>query len=162
MIYIFDSCALITMFYHYYESRFPTLWNSFNKMVSDGNIISVKEVFREITYRPSLPKKQADRLLNWAKNNKEIFKPTDETEGDFIKEIFKIEHFRQIISVKEIKRGFPVADPFVIARACTYQGCVVTEEIFKPNGAKIPNICNHFKIGCVNLENFMKKENWVF
>jgi hypothetical protein len=35
-------------------------------------------------------------------------------------------------------------------------------EEFKPNGAKIPNICDHFGIGCLSLEEFMEREGWQF
>ena len=31
-----------------------------------------------------------------------------------------------------------------------------------PNAAKIPNVCDHFGIPCVNLEGFMAKEKWEF
>lgn len=35
-------------------------------------------------------------------------------------------------------------------------------ELLKPNAAKIPNICDHFKIPCMTLEQFMEAEGWVF
>lgn len=35
-------------------------------------------------------------------------------------------------------------------------------EQLKPNAAKIPNICQHFKVPCVDLEDFMEQEDWVF
>jgi hypothetical protein len=55
-----------------------------------------------------------------------------------------------------------VADPFVIACAKIHDGTVVTEEQFKPNAAKIPNVCQHFNIPCVDLEGFMKQQAWSF
>jgi hypothetical protein len=39
---------------------------------------------------------------------------------------------------------------------------VVTQEKNTENAAKIPNVCDHFGIPCINLEDFMKKENWTF
>ena len=41
-------------------------------------------------------------------------------------------------------------------------GTVVTQEKLKPGGAKIPNVCAHFKIPCIDLEGFMHKQNWTF
>jgi hypothetical protein len=41
-------------------------------------------------------------------------------------------------------------------------GTVVTMEKFKPHAAKIPNICRHFGIACMTLEEFMGVENWRF
>jgi len=33
---------------------------------------------------------------------------------------------------------------------------------WKENSAKIPNVCDHFDIPYLNLEEFMEKENWTF
>jgi len=38
----------------------------------------------------------------------------------------------------------------------------VTTEKFKANGTKIPNICKHFDIECLSLEEFMEREEWEF
>jgi len=35
-------------------------------------------------------------------------------------------------------------------------------EQFRPNAAKIPNICKHFNVPCLDLRGFMAKEKWVF
>jgi len=35
-------------------------------------------------------------------------------------------------------------------------------ERLKRNAAKIPNICQHYSIPCVDLEQFMEVEGWVF
>ena len=59
-------------------------------------------------------------------------------------------------------RGGRNADPFLIARAAVVGATVVTMEQFKPNAAKIPNICQHFDVQCVDLRGFMEKERWIF
>ena len=59
-------------------------------------------------------------------------------------------------------RGTPVADPFVIACAANNHGTVVTEEDLKDHAARIPNVCYHFKIPCINLKEFMKLQDWQF
>ena len=40
--------------------------------------------------------------------------------------------------------------------------CVVTEEIYRPNAAKIPNVCEYFNIECINLQQLMIREGWQF
>jgi len=80
----------------------------------------------------------------------------------FVKEIFSVSHFRQLVAQKQRLRGTPVADPFVIASAKARQGCVVTEEESKPNSAMIPNVCEYFEIDCVHVEGFMEREDWSF
>jgi Domain of unknown function (DUF4411) len=52
--------------------------------------------------------------------------------------------------------------PFVIAKAAIDKGVVVTMEQLKPKGAKIPNICDHFKVEWRNLEQFMEEQGWEF
>jgi hypothetical protein len=39
---------------------------------------------------------------------------------------------------------------------------VVTMETLRPDAARIPNICEHFKVPCLSLEGFMEKESWQF
>jgi hypothetical protein len=73
-----------------------------------------------------------------------------------------------LIEKRKILDGGPVADPFVIAKAKVENLTVVATEGFKPDGSakpnapKIPNICNYFKIKCLNLEGFMDNEKWRF
>ncbi len=54
------------------------------------------------------------------------------------------------------------ADPFVIAKAAVAERTVVTMEQRQPNAVKIPNICEHFGIPCMTLEDFMETEDWEF
>jgi hypothetical protein len=40
--------------------------------------------------------------------------------------------------------------------------CVVTEESFKKNAAKISNVCDHYGIEWITIQGFMDKERWRF
>lgn len=155
MIYVFDSDALIDLFRHFYLNRFPSLWERFDRLVENGSIISVREVFKEIERR-------GDRLSQWAKNNRDFFQQSSPEQLHFVVEIFKVPHFQYLISEKARLQGKPVADPFVIAGAQSLKGCVITQELEKPNAAKIPNVCQHFDIAYSNLEGFMESEDWTF
>ena len=66
------------------------------------------------------------------------------------------------IGAKQRLLGMPVADPFVIACAKIRNGTVVTEERWKANAAKIPNVCKHFEVPCIDLEAFMNQLGWSF
>lgn len=155
MIYVFDSDALIDLFRHFYLNRFPSLWERFDQLVKGGVIISVREVYNEIEGR-------GDRLSQWAKNNRDFFQQPSPEELDFVVEIFKVPHFRYLISEKARLQGKPVADPLVIGKAQSLKGCVITQELKKPNAARIPNVCEHFRLDCSNLEGFMEREDWTF
>ncbi len=156
MKYVFDSGPLIDLFWHYYPERFPSLWEKFHAIVSDKEIISVREVYNEIDSRN-------DALAKWAKEQKDVFfSPSTVEELRFVSEIFKIPHFQAMVRKKERLSGKPVADPFVIARAKVLNCSVVTVESYKENAAGIHNVCTRFSIQCINLEEFMQKENWSF
>ncbi|CAE6505604.1 conserved hypothetical protein [Nitrosomonas nitrosa] len=155
-VYVFDSGPLIILFRHYYPRRFPTLWEQFDQMVANGQITSTREVMNEL-------EGQEDDLANWCKQNRRVFATPTVEELTSVREIFNIEHFQAMIRKKERLQGKPVADPFVIARArCLTDSCVVTSENHNPNAAKVPNVCEHFKIDYTDLEGFMERENWRF
>jgi hypothetical protein len=155
--YIFDTSAFRTLFKNYYESRFPTLWRDFAVLVNEGNIQSVREVANEINSYP-----ERDRLMEWQKENNGIFSIPTQEEQKIVQQIFRITHFNQLVSKRVILSGRPCADPFLIAKAKISNYYLVTQEEYKENGAKIPNVCKHFDVKCTNLEGFMELENWNF
>lgn len=55
MSYVFDNSPLSALFKSYYPKRFPSLWKRFHELVSDGSIVSTREVLREIEDGPSEP-----------------------------------------------------------------------------------------------------------
>ena len=159
-VYVFDSSPLIDLFHHYYRERFPSLWQHFDGMVSDGRITSTREVGNEI-------KGHGDKLAEWFEelgdNRKNVFVTPTPAELEVVTEIFNVRHFQAMIRKKQRLAGRPVADPFVIARAkCLENGCVVTREKHKPNSAHIPNVCEHFGVDWADLEGFMEREQWRF
>ena len=156
MTYVFDSSSLIVLFRHYYPHRFPSLWERFDALVLERRIVSVREVRKEL-------EECDDRLSDWVKDNSLLFPVPGADELDFVLKIFEVRHFQALVRKKERLNGSPVADPFVIAKAkVLVDGCVVTQEVCKPNGSRIPNVCEHFDIPCLNLEAFMETERWRF
>ena len=71
-------------------------------------------------------------------------------------------HLQANIEKQKLYKGGRNADAFVVARAFASGGTVVTAEHLKPNAAKVPNICKHFGIPCLDLEGFMESEGWEF
>ena len=157
-MYIFDTNVLLTICRFYYISTFPSFWEYFNEYIENGRVISVREVLTEILSYYNVNSK----LVIWAKQHRNIFYQPINLEIEFIKEIFLIKHFQYNIPKESQLVGKPVADPFVIAKAREKNGYVVTNEEYKKNGAKIPNICECFNVKCINLNQFMELENWKF
>jgi hypothetical protein len=156
MIYVFDTSSLIIL-KHYYPDRFGTLWSGLGRLVDAGDLISTREVLNELQAYNDV-----DFIQDWAKLNKRIFMTPGNNELDFVAQIFTVKHFHTLIGTAELLKGKPVADPFVIAAAQVRNGKVVTQEKAKPNSAKIPTVCHHFSVPCINLEDFMSEQNWTF
>jgi hypothetical protein len=101
-------------------------------------------------------------LREWAAQNHHLFATPKAAEGAFVAKIYSVVHFQQNIELQKILKGGNNADPFVIAKAACENRTVVTMETLKPNGVKIPNICKHFGVKCLSLEEFMDEEGWQF
>ena len=151
MFYVFDTSSF-SVIGNYYPDQFPTFWEKFNQAVVLGKIISVREVRRELEIYTPYP-----HISTWVKNHRAIFSPPKPMEMQFVRNIFSVRHFQGLVSQKSVLRGLPCADPFIIATAKVINGCVVTEEKWKENAAKIPNVCQHFEIDCTNLQGSWKK-----
>lgn len=156
MIYVFDTSSIRSL-QHFYPSVFKTIWDGLDGLVQQQNFISTREVWNELG-RQNV---SAD-VLAWAKQNKQIFTTPNAAELQFVAQIFQIKHFQNLIGEQQRLKGTPVADPFVIACAKIKGATVVTEEQLKSNAAKIPNVCAHFNVPCIDLEKFMQQQGWAF
>ena len=103
-----------------------------------------------------------EALQDWAKDHGLIFATPTAEEGAVVAQIFAVKHFQNNIEQKKLYKGGYNADAFVVAKAAVVKGTVVTMENHSPNAAKIPNICQHFDIPCLTLEEFMEAESWEF
>jgi hypothetical protein len=156
VIYVFDTSSLSEL-KHFYPVIFKSIWTELNMLVQKKGIISTKEVWNE------LQRGNPDQHTNtWLKSNKELFTTPSVEELQFVAQILTIPHFQNLIGQKQRLKGDPVADPFVIACARIRNGTVVTEEQYKPNAAKIPNVCQHFGLPCIDLKTFMQHQKWSF
>lgn len=156
MIYVFDTSSLSKL-KHFYPAVFKSIWTGLDDLVNCQRVISTREVWNE------MQRGSADRHTNdWLSQRKHIFTTPTAAELQFVAEIFRIPHFQGLIGEQQRLKGTPVADPFVIACAKIRNGTVVTEEQLKPNAAKIPNVCKHFDIPCIDLEEFMQQQGWSF
>lgn len=156
MSYVFDNGPLSMLFKNYFRSVFPTLWGNFDDLIASGEIVSVREVAREIA------DSSIEVLRAWVADNSSVFAVPSPEEAVFITQIYSVKHFQHNIEQQKLLKGGRMADPFVIAKAHIEGRTVVTTEIFKPNGTKIPNICRHFGITCVSIQEFMEAQNWRF
>ena len=158
MTYVFDTNSFREL-ERFYPNIFKSLWVKLDGLVKKGMILSTREVWNELE-RGDLP----PHLRTWLedKGREKIFTIPTSEEQQFVSNILSIRHFQSVIENKKLLRGIPVADPFVIACAKVRKGTVVTEESYKPNAPKIPNICKHFEIPWIDLEQLMQEQKWEF
>lgn len=165
MMYVFDTSSIRAL-QHFYPRVFRSIWDSLGALADQHELRSTREVFNELERQAV-----SEEVLEWAKNHKDIFATPTGPELQFVAEIFRVKHFQGLIGTQQRLKGTPVADPFVIACAKAHGGTVVTEEgwqrgggplTLKPKAAKIPNVCEHFNIPCIDLEEFMHRQGWAF
>jgi hypothetical protein len=122
------------------------------RLVGDGKLWSVREVLKELDVLC-----RHESVIAWAHGHRSLFRRPSTEEMALVTEILAVPGFDGLVKLKSITRGTPVADPFLIAAAKVYGGCVVTMEEDRP-GAKIPHVCKHFHVDCTNLRGFFKRE----
>jgi hypothetical protein len=152
MKYVFDSGPFIDCRY-YYPNIFKSYWDKLNRLATRKDIISVKEVYNEIM-------KGSDIISDWANQNSGIFEEPSAEEFEIVKDIMS--KHKELIRLTNYTGGTPVADPFIIAKAKNSNLTVVTQEVFRENAHKIPNICVEHDVDYITLERFMINEGWEF
>jgi len=145
----------------YYPETFPSFWNRMDAAVSQNKISSVKEVRQELV-RYGGPQQH---LLDWIKNHTHIFTAPTSAEQGRVLQILAVPRFQGLVNSKQILKGHPVADPFIIAKAWANEGTVVTTEDAgrgQTQKIRIPAVCAHFNVRCLHPEEFMQEMGWQF
>lgn len=150
--YVIDTGPIIDL-KGYYSEVFISLWENIDGLIRQGEIISTKEVYRELQKRDDDAKAIADKY-------KFIFKTPSLEEQVYASEILK--RHKELIRFKNITSGLPVADPFVIALSICNKSILITSELYKANSHNIPNICKEYDIRCISLKEFFQIEGWKF
>lgn len=160
--YILDSNSFIAPFRNYYSmEHFPSYWNWLKDSFSTNpkNLILPKIVYDELTT------KSDDELSEWVKSNLQPYVYDESHDTDMWLTFQKVLNFIQT-SGYYIKPGVDdwlkegKADPQLVALAVAHKWKVVTFEesagVLNKNTPmkkepKIPDICDHFGVECVNL-----------
>ena len=154
-MYVIDTSVVSALHRNYFRSRFVTLWKLFDDMVESGGFTSTREALREL-------EDLGGASHEWALKNPGLFTMPDAREGAVVAKIFAVPHFQANMERQKLFKGGRNADPFLVARAAVTGSTVLTTEKPRLNAAKIPNICQHFSVACVDLEQFMEMEGWTF
>lgn len=150
-MYVLDTNIFKTL-KNFPGSVFPSVWAVIDQLAESKQLLSVKEVRREIEFQDV-----GLYVAAWVKRNGRLFKCPTKAEARIVREILSHPRFQPLIPKKSIELGRPVADPFLIASAKARQGIVVTQEK-KGIAGKIPDVCEFFGVQSLNMEEFFINE----
>ena len=133
--YVIDACALINASKNYNMTKkaFSHIWQAFNELVENGQLISSSEIFEEL---------KDDDIVKWAKEHKDAFLPLSKEVQLKTPQIIKIQ-----------TKGSSNGDPFLIATAILEDGIIVTDEGNKNNG--IPMVCESLGLEYMKLNDML-------
>ena len=142
--YVIDACALIDAAKNYNMSKktFSNIWETLDKMVEDGCLISSAEILDEL---------KDDDIEKWGKQHKKAFLPLSREIQEKAIEI--LEKYPNMIKIAT--KASSNGDPFLIATALVEDAVVVSNE--KRGENKIPNICEKMGVEHIDLNGFLNE-----
>ena len=142
--YVIDACALIDAAKNYNMSKktFSNIWETLDKMVEDGCLISSAEILDEL---------KDDDIEKWGKQHKKAFLPLSREIQEKATEI--LEKYPNMIKITT--KANSNGDPFLIATALVEGGVIVTNERRGEN--KMPNICEKMGVEHIDLNGFLNE-----
>ncbi|EFI82831.1 DUF4411 family protein [Listeria grayi] len=160
--YLLDSSIYISFYDRYYRfNYFPSFWNQLKFILNDS--VAIPKVVISETF-------QSEWFLKWLKLNYEneiINHKSYSPEWGLI-----LNHITNSDLYKDAALTSPkgwatetIADPWLIAIAIKENFTIVTDERKNPNiipskphaSAKIPDICDDFKIRCISMNEFFEE-----
>lgn len=139
-----------------------SFWSWLDREINKGRIVSAKRVYEELVDG----RKQQDDLALWVKDRKHKGlciprTPSCHTNATKIGDYLFGGRYKSRHALK-FSRG---ADPWLIAQAMTDKGTVVTQESSQHPEAevvRIPDVCHHYEVKCINLTRLFEELNAEF
>lgn len=156
-IFMFDTNSFITPYKTYYSFDFaPQFWRFIEEKMQNGNIVVLDKVYNELLDGD-------DDLCTWAKEC-DAFKVIEHKNPEILAKYSEVLEYIQVCGYYNERAlaewaDEKVADAWLIASAIVNGYIVVTFESTsgglntssKSSNPKIPDVCKHFNVGCVNL-----------
>ncbi|WP_407283257.1 DUF4411 family protein [Methanolobus sp. WCC1] len=165
VFYVIDTSSLIDMGRNYPMSIFPSFWRKFEELIHHHRIAAPDIVLSEL-------ERQDDELTDWAKIHSQIlFRDSSDM---YLRVIDILSEFPKLIDPND---DHEQADPFLIAMALEItdgpqkslfdcpEVVIVTQERYngkRSKKTKIPQVCTHYNIPCIQLLDLITNEGWEF
>lgn len=162
MKYCLDASSLIALEYERYPQKyFPTLYRKFEELPLSSCIFVIKPIFNEIeTFETKPERLHEEKPIRYWLENKLNLKITAVDDSVHQRSLYLQNQYKVDSSSK---KGASYQDITLIAFALINSLTVVSEEARQPNPPdehrkwKIPIICEHEDIRCINLLEFIKE-----
>ena len=155
--YCFDSSSIIQAWVRTYPpENFPGFWSRFEKAIDGGLIVSPEDVRQELNH--------PDKLKVWAHTQDGMFRELDKEVQHSLRDVVRyIKNRLKEQSLRFMPKDLK-ADPIVVALARITRRTVVVEETRhgRQGRPKIPDLCDEFDVRCINVVEFIQKQNWQF
>lgn len=142
--YCLDTNAFVEPWNKYYSIKLCSeYWEILNNLGQKGIVFCPDQVKREID-------KIDDSLKDWLNSKPYFIRQETEEVQKYVRKI--LAKFPYLISVGANRS---MADPWVIAHAMAENATVVSKEYIanpsqRNSRIKIPDVCQHFKVNCIN------------
>jgi predicted nucleic acid-binding protein len=152
--YCVDTSSLLECWSRRYPPDvFGRLWDNLDGLITAKELVAPEEVLHEL-------ERKEDELYEWARERRDgFFLPLDGQVQSATGEVLAA--FPRLVgTLKDRNR----ADAFVVAVAKVSGLTVVTEERRNstPERPRIPLICDHFDMRCIDALGLIREQRWTF
>ncbi|WP_413576195.1 DUF4411 family protein [Bdellovibrio sp. HCB290] len=151
-IYCVDASSILYMQWTYPIDVFEQIWLKFEEDVNSGILITSEVVVEELG-------KKGDHASEFSKKLGGFGHKIDaQTLVHAATILTKVPH------LIDAQNSNPQADPYLIGLSMTKNATIVTQERSAPNAkkAKMPDVCAHFGVPCIDLLTLARARNWKF
>ncbi len=159
MIYLLDANVLITANNNYYPiDRVPEFWEWLFFHANTGNVKMPLEIIEEVLAGTD----KNDLLLDWMKDNKEVFLLTEDVDPVLLQQVVE-EGYAPDLNDSEVEEIGK--DPFLVAYALVETNrSVVTTEVSASRKTRqnrhLPDVCKTFSVPCFDTFSLNKILNF--
>jgi hypothetical protein len=138
---------------YYPEDIFPTFWERLDGLANAGRLKAPNQLIEEM-------KKKSENWRKWVYDRQAAL--IQEPDQDFIVAVKSVVSQYQKQSPAQFNPDRLTNDPFFIALAKSKGYTLITSELSRPGGFRIPAICKGVGVQSITLLGVVRAEGWKF
>ena len=157
---VLDTNSISTIFQFYHRTQFPSFWERFDELVHLGRAISVRTVRHELIASPRQVVRESVAYLEGLERG--FFSVPTEPEQGYVREMTNDPALSEAANrwtSKEVD-----ADPYLVAKVRATPGALLVSEESRDISRRdrIPSVCHHLGLCCINFQQAMERLGWRF